>query len=384
MHKSSVKNRISTSSADLSDAAVAAIITQRIKHGLYRPGGRVPPERALAAELGVSRRYVRMAYERLTTEGYIEKRHNRSPVVTLPNGFAFRPPEAEAGIAGLKTIAAILPSHPVCPGGLAIIAGIHRVLTDGGSEYRLSVHDTYHANRSEVLRLETKALGTLRDLGDVEGIIWWCYSDDDVIADFLRERPDVSVVFIDRRPYGSRVDFVGIDDIESSRAAVDYLFDIGHRRIAHLMDPGKYSTIVDRADGYRESHFVHGAPVDPDLLIELDWSPDRMERALDHLYGLANPPTAVFTSNDFLAYELIAAAEARGIMTPRDLSVMGHGNIDQFTPRQFLSTVEQPFELIGRTAARLLLRRLACDPTPQDSTQHIILQAPLILRKSCR
>jgi len=380
-------------SADLSDTAVAAIVSERIRHGYYPPGCRVPPERTLAAELGVSRRFVRMAYDRLTAEGVIEKKHHRRPIVPLsgdrsgfgglPGRFVFRGSEFELpSSASVKTIASVLPSHPVCPGGLAMIAGIHRVLTDYDSHYRMQLYDTYHASRSEVLRLESKAINAIRDLSNVEGLIWWCYSDDDVIVDFLRDYPQIATVFIDRRPGGAAVDFVGIDDVESSRAAVEHLFDLGHRRIAHMMDPGNYSTIVDRAAGYREAHIARGVPVDPDLLLGLDWSVDRMERTLDRLLALKNPPTAVFASNDFIAYEMVEAAEKRGILVPRDLSVMGHGNIDQFTPRQFLSTVEQPFELIGRTAARLLLRRLTGLPQPEDSTQHIILQAPLILRKS--
>lgn len=365
---------------DLSDAAVAAIVSDRIREGYYAPGCRVPPERALAAELGVSRRFVRMAYDKLTADGIIERKHHHRPIVALPGRFVFRNAEHETRV---KTIAAVLPSHPVCPGGLAIVSGIHRVLTDCGSHYRMLLHDTYHSARSEVLRLEAKALNAIADLDGVDGLIWWCYSDDDVVAAFCREHPDITAVFIDRRPSGSGVDFVGIDDVESSRTGVEYLLDIGHRRIAHIMDPGSYSTILDRAAGYRDAHLGRGVAVDPDLTVSLDWSADRMERALDHLWSLSPRPTAVFTSNDFLAYELIDAAEARGIRVPSDLSVMGHGNIDQFTPRKFLSTVDQPFELIGRTAARLLLRRLNASHLPEYSTQHIILQAPLILRQSC-
>src|SRR3569833_289029 len=156
-------------SADLSDAAVAAIVSERIRHGFYPPGCRVPPERVLAAELGVSRRFVRMAYDRLTMDGVIEKKHHRRPIVPLtghgsglpglPPRFVFRGSEIELPMStAVKTIASVLPSHPVCPGGLAIIAGIHRVLTDYDSHYRMQLYDTYHASRSEVLRLEAKAI----------------------------------------------------------------------------------------------------------------------------------------------------------------------------------------------------------------------------------
>jgi len=378
---------------DLSVEGLAAILTERIRRGMYRPGCHVAPERVLAAEFGVSRRYVRLAYNRLVRDGLIERNHHQRPFVPLKPGQSDVPSIGGAfGTSGnrhvqvassVKTIAAVLPFHPVRPGGLAIVAGIHRVLADCDSHYRVRLYDTYDVKREEVLLKETKALAAVAGQPNVEGLIYWCYNDDDLIAGFMRECPHINTIFIDRRPSFGNLDFVGIDDIESSRAAVESLFDLGHVRIAHVMDPGKYSTIIERSAGYREAHIARGVPVDTDLVVGLDWSADRIETSLDHLFSLDRPPTAVFASNDFIAYEFIAAAESRGIGVPRDLSVVGHGNIDQFTPRQFLSTVEQPFELIGHNAARLLLQRLQAPPQFESSSRHIILQAPLILRKSC-
>jgi DNA-binding LacI/PurR family transcriptional regulator len=149
------------------------------------------------------------------------------------------------------------------------------------------------------------------------------------------------------------------------------------------MDVGDYSTIVGRAAGYRDAIRAAGLDVDPDLIIERDWLPKGGERALDHLLSLHEVPTAIFATNDYIAYSLIDAAEARGIVVPRDLSVVGHGNLDQFSPRKFLTSVDQPFESIGRKAARLLMHRLSQSSRPTSSTQHIIIETPLLVRKSC-
>jgi len=371
---------------ELSETAIVAIIEDRIKRGIYAPGSRVPAERVLAAEFGVSRRFVRMAYTRLIEQGLIEKSHYRRPIVPIKSSFSrYSRPGRDADATALQTIAAVLPSHPVFPGGLSMVAGIHRVLTDLESQYRLSFFDTFHKDRPEVLRREAKAIKQAIDDG-VAGIIWWYYSDEEEVLEIFKSHPEIPIVFIDRHPANLNCDFAGIDDVDSSRAAVEYLMDLGHTRIAHLMDPGNYSTIMERAQGYREAYMARGLPFDERMMLHLDWDDQRMEKAFEYFYSLPEPPTALFATNDFIAHEFMLVAEAHGKHIPDDLSVVGHGNMDRFTPRQFLTTVDQPFETIGKTAAKLLLKRLdqMDDPNSPPSFQQVILQAPLILRKSCK
>jgi DNA-binding LacI/PurR family transcriptional regulator len=172
--------------------------------------------------------------------------------------------------------------------------------------------------------------------------------------------------------------------MESSRLAVDYLLDLNHTRIAHLMDPGNFSTILERAQGYRQSHIARGVPVRDELIVHLDWAEDRMEQAFNRLFSLKEPPTALFATNDFIAYEFMQYAESRGMRVPDDLSIVGHGNMDRYVPRQFLTSVEQPFEMIGKAAAKLMIRRLADKPGPVQTCQQIILQSPLVIRQSAR
>lgn len=373
--------------ANLSVSAVASLIEGRIKNGTYAPGTRLPAERALTEELGVSRRFVRMAFGELIERGLLEKSHYQRPFVAfagkgaLADRLAPRPP-VKAASAG-QTIAVILPSDPPFPSGLSIVSGIHKVLTDTESHHRLTFLDTFHPARPHVLRREAQAIQSVLENG-AGGLIWWHYGSDTWVQEIMRQRPDLPIVFIDRYPQGCHCDFVGIDDMESARAATDYLLDLGHTRIAHLMDPGDYSTILERAQGYRIAHEQRGLAVDEAQIVHLDWDARRMQQAFDHLYSLPAPPTALFATQDYIAHEFIHVAEANGICVPEALSVIGHGNIDRYSARGFLSSVEQDFEAIGRAAARLMLDRLASEPEAFKSFRQIILPAPLVLRTSCR
>ena len=380
-------------SQDLSESAIAAILEERIQSGVYGPGARLPAERVLAAEFGVSRRFVRLACAQLIEQGLMAKSHYRRPYVAFADSNAA--PQAgrdsrdtgdfESGttLTTLQPISAILPSHPAFPGGLSLVAGIHKVLADVESPYRLTFLDTFHPDRAEVLRIEDRAITTLLKDG-ASGLIWWYYNSDEAVRDVVRRNPRLPIIFIDRYPQSIDCDFVGIDDVESSRAAVEYLFDLGHVRVAHLMDPGDFSTIVERAEGYRQAHIARGVAYDEKRVVHLDWAGNRTEKAFDTLYGLEAPPTALFTSNDFIAYDFIKYAETRGIRVPDDLSVVGHGNIDRYAARGILTSVDQPFEMIGKTAAKLLLKRLSAPPENQRTYRHVVLQAPLIERGSCR
>ena len=380
-----------TTSSSFSDSAVSAIVEERIQRGIYARGSRVPAERILAEELGVSRRFVRLAYSRLIEQGLLEKSHYRRPFVSFPGGAhqltqtstPAIPTNTASKVSTSQTIAAIIPSHPKFAGGLSIVAGIHKVLADMESPYRLTFLDTFHQDRAEVLRREARAIESAVDAG-VAGLIWWYYSDEETVEQIVRQHPDTTFVFVDRYPGNIHCDFTGIDDEESSREAVEYLIGLNHRRIAHLMDPGNYSTIRERAQGYRTAHVSHGLSISDDLIWHLDWDERRMEKAFDHFFSLPDPPTALFTSNDFIAYEFIEVAEARGIKVPDQLSVLGHGNIDRYTPREFLTTVDQPFEMIGRSAAKLLLKRLENRSKLSSTYQQVILPAPLVIRNSCR
>src|SRR3954470_2671282 len=71
--------------AVLSDQVVA-VIERRIRAGKIAPGARLPSERELCAEFGVSRIVVREAIARLKGDGYIETRQGAGASVPAQPG----------------------------------------------------------------------------------------------------------------------------------------------------------------------------------------------------------------------------------------------------------------------------------------------------------
>ena len=82
-------------------------------------------------------------------------------------------------------------------------------------------------------------------------------------------------------------------------------------------------------------------------------------RGLAQLFERGARPTAVFCSSDLLAHGALEEARSRGLSVPRDLALVGFGDLEftsHTTPA--LSTVRVDRAAIGRQAAELILARI--------------------------
>jgi LacI family gluconate utilization system Gnt-I transcriptional repressor len=87
---------------------------------------------------------------------------------------------------------------------------------------------------------------------------------------------------------------------------------------------------------------------------------------LADLLDRGTAPDVVVCSSDVLAHGALIEAQARGIAVPRDLAIVGFGDLSfaQYIVPS-LSTVRVDGEKIGRIAAEAVLARLGGDPAPQ-------------------
>lgn len=67
---------------------LAATLRQQIVDGNYSPGERLPSERTLMAQHGISRMTVRHALDQLRREGYVEVRHGKGAFAAWPRSAA--------------------------------------------------------------------------------------------------------------------------------------------------------------------------------------------------------------------------------------------------------------------------------------------------------
>ena len=80
--------------------AIERALREGVRSGRLAPGSRLPSTRSLAAELGVARSTVVLAYEQLVAEGYLNSRHGAGTVVANVPRPAAEPTDAAARSGG--------------------------------------------------------------------------------------------------------------------------------------------------------------------------------------------------------------------------------------------------------------------------------------------
>ena len=146
------------------------------------------------------------------------------------------------------------------------------------------------------------------------------------------------------------------DDRDAVRQAVAFLIGQGHRRIGLVEGPEGFRSALERREGWREAMEAHGLYCGTDLIARGNYTFDTGKAAGAALLDLAEPPTAIFASNDVMAAGVVHVARDRGLDVPRDLSVVGFDDtaIAQ-TIWPPLATVRWPIRTMACSAARKLL-----------------------------
>jgi LacI family transcriptional regulator len=177
---------------------------------------------------------------------------------------------------------------------------------------------------------------------------------------------EIPVVSIDPHTGRADVPTVESDSLGGALQATRYLIELGHRRIGFLAGRPDLRSASLRDAGYRRALADAGIPFDPRLVQVGMFQTATAREPTRALLSLPDRPTAIFAANDLSAIAVLQVAAELGIDVPGDLSVIGFDDIPealQVTPA--LSTIRQPMQTLGASAAGLLLSLLAGD-TPDS------------------
>jgi len=254
-----------------------------------------------------------------------------------------------------------------------IIRGIDVALDS--RNYDLMLYTTHRRKTKE----STYVTKLTRNLAD--GLLLILPRNATAYLDTLRQR-QFPHVLIDYLSDGQNVPSVSATNFRGAYEAISYLLSLGHQRIGFITGNMEFGCARDRLNGYRAALKDHGVPFDPPLVSEGDfWQPQGYQ-CTQKLLSLAEPPTAIFASNDAMAFGVMEAARERGLRLPEDLSIIGFDDIPQASHvHPALTTVRQPLEEMGRSAANLLLKYIA---QPDAEVERIELSTEFIIRESCQ
>jgi LacI family transcriptional regulator len=200
---------------------------------------------------------------------------------------------------------------------------------------------------------------------------------DGRIEDLVRR--GTPVVLVDRSSGQRDRCSVAVDDILGGRLAGEHLRDQGHDRLAFVGGPLAIQQVADRREGFESA--VDSDSLSTVLTPNLTVAAGRRAGAEIADRPSGQRPTAVFCANDLLALGVLQEMTLRGLQVPRDVAIVGYDDIDFAAAAAVpLSSVRQPREQLGRTAAELLLEE-AHDPQRHEH-RHVIFQPDLVVRES--
>lgn len=170
------------------------------------------------------------------------------------------------------------------------------------------------------------------------------------------------------------------DEIQGGRTATQLLLDAGHHRIGFINGPSEgFAAPAGRLEGYRQALAAAGLEVDADLVRVGDWWQECAAEHTTDMLALADPPTAIFCGNDWMAMGAYDAVRETGRTVPRDVSIVGFDNRVEIADhmRPALSTVALPYHEMGMRAVEVLL-----DPELLAASATELIACPAVPRSS--
>lgn len=192
----------------------------------------------------------------------------------------------------------------------------------------------------------------------------------------------IPVVLIDRDLPDLQINRILADNYQGGYAAAKHLLDLGHRKIAIIGGAAYNIALEQRTNGAKQAFRDAGLELDPSMIIlheQLEF--DIGFRTARDLLRRKDRPTAIFAMTDVIAVGILHAASEMGLRLPDDLSVIGFDDIplaSYVIPA--LTTIAQPIQEMGETAAKLLLNRLKTGTS--EPYESITLDMKLINRRS--
>lgn len=256
------------------------------------------------------------------------------------------------------------------PFAIEVMKGVNQAIAE--SEFDLLVYTTGDVRKTGRAYAEQKYVSLLTN-SISDGVIIVA----PVVAEFNSGEPIVSIDPVMSNPsYPS----VHATNYQGSTEAMNYLLNLGHRRIGYISGRAELESSNRRLQGYRDALQKAGIPIDEELIASGEYTTQTGILGSRKLLSLDNPPTAIFSSNDQMAMGVYQVCQELGIRIPEDLSLVGFDNIPE-SKYLGLTTVDQFILEMGYTATQMLIKIINGIPLHD---QIFKMQTHLVERNSCR
>lgn len=174
---------------------------------------------------------------------------------------------------------------------------------------------------------------------------------------------------------------VNSDNYNGAYEATKYLYELGHRKIAHICGDLSHWTTISRIEGYKQAIKESGIDFNDQFIIQGNYTEDSGYVMMKKLWGKVKP-TAVFVGNDSMSLGVYKAAKEFQINIPNNLSIVGFDDIQLARFLQpALTTIRVPILNMASIATNNLFQAIE-DQIDFYTTYNIPVE--LIKRESCK
>jgi LacI family transcriptional regulator len=229
---------------------------------------------------------------------------------------------------------------------------IARGIEDGASDHGYNV---FLCNTDDKLDKESKYINALKEKC-VDGIIFASSSMPNIkiISELIKG--SIPVVVVDRHVEIENVYGIYTDNFRGGYIATKHLIDLNHKKIGCITGPLGNHNSKERLDGYKQALLDSCITFNEDLVAEGNYKINGGMKAAEKL--IRNKQiTALFVSNDLMAYGAYKAIKAAGLNIPEDISIVGFDDteLSQIIEPE-LTTIRQPAYQMGIEAERALIK----------------------------
>lgn len=330
--------------------SLADLLREQIETKQLKIGEQLPTFTEMRDSHGVTSGTIERTYNFLEQSGLIERRPGRGVFVACPRrercgsiGFI--------GSSGFKNAKLPFYAH--------LMEGVQRAAVEQGQE---------------ILFLGDESSWRVEACSKIDGLICSVVDPEVVMRELPADLPRVCVLGL-----AEDVTSVGVDDSRASLVATRHLLDMGHRRIACLMEES-FPDSRRRFAGYSEALQLAGIALNQQWVRRADatafangaqpyraWAQKHMREWLRNDWHDSGC-TAILVQNEVAAIGVMQILQEEGIKVPQDVSVMGIDGTelcDLVTPR--LTAVALPLEQIGIRAMDVLNRQIAGEDLAAES-----------------
>lgn len=149
------------------------------------------------------------------------------------------------------------------------------------------------------------------------------------------------------------------DDVKGAKKAINYLIEIGHKKISFINGDINSLHGQKRLQGVREAFKENDIEINQELIKDGNFYTVDGYKSMQEILALPEEkwPTSVFAASDNQAIGVLQAMEEKELKAPEDIAVVGYDNIE-LAKYLKITTIWQPMYQLGHLAIEVLLKAI--------------------------